>query len=139
MSGGWPKRPEELGLPHRAPFVFLDWVTGLEAGVSGEGKKIFLPEDPVFCGHFPGNPIVPGVLLCEAVAQLAGIVAGGEMCYLAAVRSMKFPSSAKPGEEIFFRVKAVASQGSLLYFDGVAEVSGREVAAGSVILTKEKF
>lgn len=138
MKQALPMRPEDLGLPHRKPFVFLDWITEWEVGVKGVGTKVFLAEDPVFLGHFPGNPVVPGVLLCEAIAQLAGIVAGGEMCYLGAVRSMKFPAPALPNEVIIFRASQVTNQGDLLYFDGEAIVGERLVAKGSVILTRTK-
>jgi 3-hydroxymyristoyl/3-hydroxydecanoyl-(acyl carrier protein) dehydratase len=66
------KDPESLGLPHRAPVVFVDEVL---SATQGEAKclKTFLPDDPMFRGHFPGNPIVPGVILTEALAQTAGI------------------------------------------------------------------
>src|SRR6266850_2798102 len=64
-----------LGLPHRPPFVFVREVINCEPGRSVEARTVFDVDDPMFAGHFPGNPIVPGVILTEALAQAAGIAA----------------------------------------------------------------
>jgi 3-hydroxyacyl-[acyl-carrier-protein] dehydratase len=84
--------PIALGLPHRKPFLFLQEVTELEPGVRARARQVFDPADPIFGGHFPGDPIVPGVFLSEAIAQLAGIVAGAGQSerrfFLTALRSM---------------------------------------------------
>ena len=64
--------PGSLGLPHREPFVFVDEVVAVTAG-EAECIKVFPFEDAMFRGHFPGNPIVPGVILVEALSQTAGI------------------------------------------------------------------
>ena len=64
-----PADPVALGLPHRAPFVFVDEVRVLVPGESAECAKTFPPAEPFFAGHFPGDPLVPGVLLTEALAQ----------------------------------------------------------------------
>lgn len=133
------QNPADLGLPHREPFVFLKGVSRVEAGVSGEGVQEFSPDDPVFRGHFPGDPIVPGVLLTEAVAQLAGIVAGadapGARYLLSAIRSMKFPHPAIPGREIRLSVRAEGALGPLLLYGGEAVQGGEVVAAGTVVLS----
>src|SRR3981081_3718668 len=63
------------GLPHRPPFVFVREGINCEPGRSVEARTVFDPADPMFAGHFPGNPIVPGVILTEALAQAAGIAA----------------------------------------------------------------
>lgn len=140
MIPSLPASPISLGLPHRPPFLFLDWVTALVPGVSGEGTKLFLPSDPLFEGHFPSNPIVPGVLLSEAIAQLSGIVAAAatpeRRFYLTAIRSMKFPTPAHPGETILLQSKLTADHGNLLYFEGEAHVAGKIVATGSILLSQ---
>ena len=61
-------------LPHRYPFLFLDWCEIIEVGKEGRGFRKFLHNEFFFKGHFPGNPIVPGVILVESLAQTAGIV-----------------------------------------------------------------
>lgn len=133
------QKPADLGLPHREPFVFLKGVSRVEAGVSGEAVQEFSPDDPVFRGHFPGEPIVPGVLLTEAIAQLAGIVAGadepGSRYLLSAIRSMKFSRPALPGREIRLSVRAEGTLGQLLLFGGEAVQDGEVVAAGTVVLS----
>ncbi len=135
-----PSDPILLGLPHRAPFVFLDRVTSISAGENGCAEKSFAADDPIFGGHFPGDPIVPGVLLTEAIAQLSGIVAASQneevRYYLSAIRGMKFPSPAKPEELIQIEVQHSGGLGGLLYFEGSAKVGGRLVAQGSIILSE---
>lgn len=72
MSG---RDPIALGLPHREPFVFVDALVSRIAGEAAECVKTFPAATPFFAGHFPGNPIVPGVILAEALAQTAGLAA----------------------------------------------------------------
>lgn len=134
--------PVLRGLPHRPPFVFVDEI--LEVGEGARCQKTFDPADPVFLGHFPGDPIVPGVLLTEALAQAAGIAAasaeepgkpqGGFL--LSAIRSMKFPSAARPGETIVLIARKTGELGGLLVFEVSASVESRVVAEGSVILNR---
>jgi 3-hydroxyacyl-[acyl-carrier-protein] dehydratase len=68
--------PIALGLPHREPFIFVDRVVTHVPGESAEAVKVFPAETPFFAGHFPGAPLVPGVILAEALAQTAGLAAG---------------------------------------------------------------
>lgn len=131
--------PVELGLPHRPPFLFVDAVTHIEPGREAEAVRCFPADDPVFNGHFPGNPIVPGVLLTEALAQTAGLAAGGEgkrRFLLSAVRSMKFPAPARPSESIRLHARKAGEIGGLLQFETRAEVDGRTVAEGTVVLAE---
>jgi 3-hydroxyacyl-[acyl-carrier-protein] dehydratase len=128
--------PSSLGLPHRPPFVFIDEVEKLEIGLEAEARKRFRGEEPFFQGHFPGNPIVPGVLLAEAMAQTAGIAIGGpgKMFLLTAIRSMKFLRPIRPQEEIRFRAKRVGEVGGLVQCAVEARVQGELVAEGQLIL-----
>ena len=84
--------PSLTGLPHRDPFRFVDEVLAIEPGLSAVGQKTFAASEPFFAGHFPGNPIVPGVILTEALAQLSGVVAAagspGETYLLSGRRSL---------------------------------------------------
>lgn len=129
--------PGTLGLPHREPFLFIDEVTALEEGVRAAGVKIFDPAEPMFRGHFPGDPIVPGVILTEALAQLAGIaarVSGADGFLLSAIRSMKFPAAARPGERIELEVVVAGRIGLLVQCEASAKVAGTIVASGVVVL-----
>ncbi len=130
--------PQALGLPHREPFVFVDEVTDLVPGESARGTKTFSSDDPIFAGHFPGNPLVPGVILTEALAQIAGIGGGGEgrQFLLSAIRSMKFPSPARPPECIELAARRTGAMGGLWMFETRAAVAGRTVAEGQIVLAE---
>jgi len=108
----------------------------LEAGLQAEARKQFGGEEPFFQGHFPGNPIVPGVLLAEAMAQTAGIAIGGpgKTFLLTAIRAMKFLRPIRPREEIHFRAKRVGETGGLVQCAVEARVEGELVAEGQLIL-----
>jgi 3-hydroxyacyl-[acyl-carrier-protein] dehydratase len=128
--------PSNLGLPHRPPFVFIDEVEKLEIGLEAVARKRFGGEESFFQGHFPGNPIVPGVLLAEGMAQTAGIAIGGpgKMFLLTAIRSMKFLRPIRPQEEIHFRAKRVGEVGGLVQCAVEAHVQSELVAEGQLIL-----
>ena len=135
MSG---EDPIAFGLPHREPFVFVDAVVARVAGETAECVKTFPVATPFFAGHFPGAPIVPGVILAEALAQTAGLAAGqpGRSFRLSAIRSMKFPAAALPDEEIRLHAKRVAVVGGLWQFEVRAIIGVRTVAEGVVVLSE---
>ena len=128
--------PLSLGLPHRSPFIFIDEVDSVEAGVQAEAHKQFHGEEAFFQGHFPGNPIVPGVLLTEAMAQTAGIAIGrpGKMFLLTAIRAMKFLRPIRPREEIHLWAKRVGEVNGLVQCAVEARVNQELVAEGQLIL-----
>jgi 3-hydroxyacyl-[acyl-carrier-protein] dehydratase len=130
--------PVALGLPHREPFVFVDAVLARVPGESAECVKTFPAETPFFAGHFPGVPLVPGVILVEALAQTAGLAAGqpGRSFRLSAIKAMKFPAAAGPDEEIRLHAKRVATVGGLWQFEVRAVTGGRTVAEGAVVLSE---
>jgi 3-hydroxyacyl-[acyl-carrier-protein] dehydratase len=134
-----------LGLPHREPFIFVRELLVLDCGVSAECATSFDPSDPMFAGHFPGNPLVPGVILTEALAQTAGIAAASgfaeserPLFLLSAIRSMKFHRAAKPGEHIQLRAERLAHVGELMQFSVRAQVEGATVAEGQLVLSVAK-
>jgi 3-hydroxyacyl-[acyl-carrier-protein] dehydratase len=128
--------PVSLGLPHRSPFIFIDEVDNLEAGVRAEARKQFRGEEAFFQGHFPGDPMVPGVLVTEAMAQTAGIAIGGpgKNFLLTAIRAMKFLRPIRPLEEIYLRAERVGEVGGLVQCAVEARVNGELVAQGQLIL-----
>ena len=130
--------PVELGLPHREPFIFVDEVVELVPGQSARGVKVFPPEAPFFQGHFPGEPLVPGVLLTEALAQVAGIAVGepGVALRLTAIKSMKFLRPVRPSETVELVAKKMAAAGGLYQFAVTASVNGTPCADGSVVLSR---
>lgn len=133
---------QELGLPHRPPFLFVRELIANDPGVSADCSTTFALEDPLFAGHFPGNPLVPGVILTEALAQTAGIAAASgypegarPLFLLSAIRSMKFPRAALPAERIHLRAEKLAEVGDLLQFGVKATVGDAVVAEGQLVLS----
>ena len=103
---------------------------------------MFDADDPMFAGHFPGNPLVPGVILTEALAQVAGIAAASghpederPLFLLSAIRGMKFHRAALPGERIILRAEKMANVGDLVQFSVSATVAGASVAEGQIVLS----
>ena len=130
------------GLPHRPPFVFVRKLVSCREGESAECETSFEPADPMFAGHFPGNPLVPGVILTEALAQTAGIAAASghaegarPLFLLSAIRAMKFFRAVRPGERIVLRAQKLAQVHDLLQFKVEAIVEESAVAQGELVLS----
>jgi 3-hydroxyacyl-[acyl-carrier-protein] dehydratase len=128
-------------LPQRPPFVFVRQVLRCEPGQLAECRARFSRDDPMFAGHFPGNPLVPGVILTEALAQTAGIAAASgfpendqPLFLLSAIRAMKFFSAVRPAEEILLRAEKLAQVGELWQFKAQASVGEKLVAEGQLVL-----
>lgn len=130
--------PVALGLPHRAPFIFIDAVVEVAPGERAVCQKMFPAEEPFFRGHFPGDPLVPGVILAEALAQTAGLAAGqpGRSFRLSAIKAMKFLRAVRPGEVITLTAHKVAAVGGLWQFEVVARVDGDTAAEGVIVLSE---
>jgi 3-hydroxyacyl-[acyl-carrier-protein] dehydratase len=131
-----------LGLPHRPPFVFVRELVNCEPGRAVKARTSFDADDPMFAGHFPGHPIVPGVIITEALAQAAGIAAASgypdtarPLFLLSAIRTMKFRQAVRPGEEIDLHAEKIAETEGLLQFKVVATVGGALVAEGQLVLS----
>ncbi len=132
---------ELASLPHRPPFVFVRKLLGIEPGISADCTTWFEHDDPMFAGHFPGNPLVPGVILTEALAQSAGIAAASgypenerPLFLLSAIRSMKFHRAARPGDSIHLRAERLGEMEGLVQFSVRAMVDGAPVAEGQLVL-----
>lgn len=129
-------------LPHGPEFRFVHRLTALEPGSTGAGEFVPAPDAEFFRGHFPGEPIVPGVLLIEAVAQLGGVVAQSDPAVpplagvkLTAVRNAKITGTARPGETVSLRAEVVARMGGLIQVSGTASVAGTAVLRCEVTLS----
>jgi 3-hydroxyacyl-[acyl-carrier-protein] dehydratase len=128
-------------LPHGAEFRFIDRLTKLNPGQSGEGEYKVRGDEPFLRGHFPGDPIFPGVLLVEAVAQLAGVVAQSDPkihplknLKLVALRNVKILGTAKPGEIIFLEAQITGRLDNLIQAQGSAKVGGEIVLTAELTL-----
>ena len=131
-------------LPHGAEFRFLDRLTALDPGQSGAGEYLLRGDEPFLGGHFPGQPLMPGVLLVEAAAQLAGTIAQSDPhiaplknLKLTAIRAAKILGAAVPGETIQLEAKLVARMGNLIQAQATARVKGRVILQTEVVLSGE--
>lgn len=133
--------PKNFGLPHAVPFIFVDTVQETRSGEWARCSVTFASDRDFFRGHFPENPMVPGVILTEALAQTAGIAAGSgsetaRRFLLSAVRSMKFKRAVLPGELVSLEATKRGEMAGLLQFETVATVNGEIVAEGQIVLTE---
>jgi 3-hydroxyacyl-[acyl-carrier-protein] dehydratase len=114
-----------------------------DPGQSVDARTVFNTDDPMFAGHFPGNPIVPGVIVTEALAQAAGIAAASgypaskssPVFLLSAIRTMKFLRAVRPGEEIELRAEKIGATELLFQFKVEARLTGVLVAEGQLVLS----
>ena len=123
-------------LPHRAPFLLIDTVEELEPGKRVVAKKCVTFNEPFFQGHFPGNPVMPGVLICEALAQ-AGAVAilgldenKGKTAYFASMDKVKFKKKVVPGDVLMLEVELVKIKGPFGIAKATATVDGKVAVSG---------
>lgn len=129
-------------LPHRYPFVFVDRITDVQAGKWVKGRKLVTHNEWFFQGHFPDRPIMPGVLVIEALAQLGAFVdcgqEGGKQGMLASVERVKWKAPVVPGDELNLYFEVISSKGSFIKGRGHASVEGREVmtAEGLTVFVK---
>jgi 3-hydroxyacyl-[acyl-carrier-protein] dehydratase len=133
----------ETLIPHRPPFLWIDRVEELEPGVRCVAVKFIDPAISIFAGHFPAKPILPGVLLIEAVAQTAGVMLGsaapqgsdknpGGVALLAAVNRFKFLKPVTPGQELRIETKKLTEAGQMAYIGGTVWVGEEMVASGEL-------
>ena len=121
-------------LPHRHPFLLFDTIEELEPGKRAVGKKCVTFSEPYFAGHFPGNPVMPGVLIIEALAQTgaAAILSlpenKGKTAYFAGIDKAKFKQMVRPGDVLTLETQIIRTKGPIGVGEAVATVDGKLVA-----------
>jgi 3-hydroxyacyl-[acyl-carrier-protein] dehydratase len=131
-------------LPHGPEFRFIDRIIKLDPGKSGSGEYTVRGDEPFLRGHFPGQPIFPGVLLVEAGAQLAGTIAQSDPqippmagVKLTAMRGIKILGTARPGEVIHLEAKILNRLGNLIQAQVTATANQLTVMQGELTLSGE--
>lgn len=121
-------------IPHRHPFMLIDTIEELEPGVRAVGKKCVSFNEPYFAGHFPGNPVMPGVLIIEALAQTGAVALlgqpewKGKTAYFVGIDGAKFKQKVVPGDILMLETKIVKIKGPIGIGEAVASVDGKMVA-----------
>lgn len=129
-------------LPHRFPFLLVDRVLAIEAGKSIVAVKNVTANEAHFVGHFPGYPVMPGVLVIEALAQAGGVLAWESataeerlwILYLAGIDDARFKQPVVPGDQLVLNVDLVLRRRSLWRFNARAEVDGKVVAQAQLLM-----
>jgi UDP-3-O-[3-hydroxymyristoyl] N-acetylglucosamine deacetylase/3-hydroxyacyl-[acyl-carrier-protein] dehydratase len=122
-------------LPHRYPFLLVDRIVEMEQGKRVVGVKNVTINEPFFQGHFPGHPIMPGVLIIEAMAQVGGVLLLGalpepekKVVYFTSLNNVKWRRPVKPGDQLRFELELLQVRGMMAKMAGVARVDGEVVA-----------
>lgn len=132
-------------LPHRYPFLLIDRVTEFKAGESLVGYKNVTYNEPFFQGHFPERPVMPGVLLLEAMAQATGLLAfktvergarRESLYFLVGIDKARFKQPVEPGDQIILRAELLRSKRGIWVFDCTATVDGNLVASAEIMCTE---
>jgi 3-hydroxyacyl-[acyl-carrier-protein] dehydratase len=127
-------------LPHRYPFLMVDRIIDIRGDQSAIGIKNVTANEPQFLGHFPGNPVFPGVLLIEGMAQTAGAIcilsknlAGRpQLVYFMTIDKAKFRKPVTPGDTVEYHMTKMSQRKSMWWFRGEAKVAGQLVAEAEV-------
>jgi UDP-3-O-[3-hydroxymyristoyl] N-acetylglucosamine deacetylase/3-hydroxyacyl-[acyl-carrier-protein] dehydratase len=133
-------------LPHRYPFLLVDRVLEMEDGKRIVGMKNVTINEPFFQGHFPGHPIMPGVLIVEAMAQVGGMLLMGsvpdrenKVVYFTSLNNVKWRRPVKPGDQLRFELELLQVRGMMCKMSGIAKVDGQvvcEAEMGAVVRDK---
>ena len=123
-------------IPHRYPMLMIDRLVDIRLDESATGVKNVSANEGFFQGHFPGHPVMPGVLIIEAMAQTAAVLvvetlgpdAAGKLVYFMTIEAAKFRRPVVPGDQLRIHVSKVRSRNNVWKFSGIARVDGAEVA-----------
>lgn len=118
-------------IPHRQPFLLIDRIEELEPGVRAVGRKCVSYNEPYFLGHFPGEPVMPGVLIIEALAQVGAVAIlsepefKGKTAYFGAINSAKFKRKVVPGDVLMLELEIIKKKGPIGVGSAKATVDGK--------------
>ena len=133
-------------LPHRYPFLLVDKVLNIEIGKSLRAVKNVTFNEPQFTGHFPSQPIMPGVLIIEALAQATGILAfksevgkpqEGQIYMLVGVDNARFKRTVEPGDQLLIEVEVITVKRGIWKFKGTAYVDSKVVTSAELLCTQK--
>ncbi len=127
-------------LPHRYPFLLIDKIIDIDREKSGTGIKNVTINEPFFQGHFPDNPVMPGVLIIEAMAQTAGVISmmsgddadKSRLVYFMSIDKAKFRAPVLPGDTLHLHLSLLRKRGPVGKFEGRAMVSGKLVSEAEI-------
>ncbi len=125
-------------IPHRQPFLLVDTIEELEPGIRAVGKKCVSYNEPFFSGHFPNEPVMPGVLIIEAMAQTGAVAIlskpenKGKTAYFAGISQAKFKQKVIPGDVLTLELEIIKEKGPIGIGRGTAKIAGRLVASAEL-------
>jgi len=135
-------------LPHRYPFLLIDRVIDFHEGQSLLGVKNVTVNEPFFQGHFPEKPVMPGVLILEALAQATGLLAfrtgnrgaaRDSLYYLVGIDKARFKQPVEPGDQLRLSVELIKTRRGIWVFDTEATVDGKTAAKAEIMCTERKI
>jgi len=130
-------------LPHRYPFLLIDRIVELKRGESITALKNVTINEPQFMGHFPGHPVMPGVLIVEAMAQAGGVLAfasldddeGDYLVYFTGIDGVRFRRPVRPGDQLIFKMQVLRHRGLMWKLQGEAYVGDELACSGTLMAT----